>query len=114
MNDNTVQESPFSEVTDIPEELAILSSGVEVIFPATISPLSSADPKTMQLIDDIAGANKMLGLFPLIATDQSPSRENFNTIGTAAIVVRLMKMQDGTIRALIQGTSRIRLKEITG
>ncbi len=53
------------QMPEIPGEIAILSSGEEVIYPSMISPLSSSDQKTIRLIDDVASEHKMLGIFPL-------------------------------------------------
>ena len=101
------------QMPEIPDEIDILSSGQEVVFPTMISPLSSADPNTIKLIDEVAGEHRMVGIFPLVNEDLPAEPDNFNKIGTAAIVVRLMKMPDGSVRALLQGISRIQAHQIT-
>ncbi len=98
--------------TEIPEELAILPSGGDVIYPAMIAPFSSTNEKTIKIIDDVVNEQKILGVFPLVVPDATPSPENLNEIGTAASVIKLIKGTDGSIRALVQGLSRIRVKEI--
>jgi len=101
------------EKTEIPKEVAILPSGSEVIYPAMLSPLVSSDERTIRIIDEVTSANTMAGVFPLISPDKEATPDNLNEIGTVASVVKLLKMPDGSIRALIQGISRIRLLEIT-
>ncbi|MBM3133547.1 MAG: AAA family ATPase, partial [Chloroflexi bacterium] len=97
----------------IPAELAILPSGGEVIYPAMISPLSSSDERTIKLIDDVVNAIKIVGVFPSVKPEEPSSVENLNAIGTAASVVRLLKVPDGSIRALLQGVTRIKLVLVT-
>ncbi len=102
-----------SEPLPIPDELAILPSGGEVIYPAMISPLSSTDERTIKMIDEAVNASKVIGVFPHINPADPPSAQNLSEIGTAAAVVRLLKVPDGSIRALLQGISRVRIKLIT-
>lgn len=112
MTDET-KEAGSHEPLPIPEELAILPSGGEVIYPAMISPLSSTDERTIKMIDEAVNASKVLGVFPHINPTESPSAQNLSEIGTAAAIVRLLKVPDGSIRALLQGIGRIRIKLIT-
>ncbi len=99
--------------TAIPKEIAILPSGSEVIYPAMVSPLISSDQRTIRIVDDVTSSNTLAGVFPLISQDKDATPDNLNKIGTAASVVKLLKTPDGSVRALIQGISRIRLEEIT-
>lgn len=97
----------------IPRELAILPSGGEAVYPAMISPLSSSDERTIKLIDDVVNDNKILGVFPLRALDDLPIADNLSDIGTACTVVRMLKVPDGSIRALLQGIKRVKLVKVT-
>ncbi|MFO8009925.1 MAG: endopeptidase La [Dehalococcoidia bacterium] len=106
------QENRAPNELEIPEEMAILPSDGDVIYPTMISPLATSNEKTIKLIDDVSGAGKFLGVFPLRSAEEEASADNFNEIGTAASVVRFVRVPDGSIRALVQGIARIRLKEV--
>ncbi|MDD5095326.1 MAG: endopeptidase La, partial [Dehalococcoidia bacterium] len=63
--------------------------------------------------DDVVNDKKILGIFPLLKFDEPSSAENFNPIGTATSVVKMLRLPDGSIRALLQGITRIRVTEVT-
>ena len=97
----------------IPEELPILPSGENIVYPALIIPLATADQKAIQLIDDAVAGDKIVGLFAERADMEQSTPDNLYSIGVAALIARMFKMPDGSIRAFLQGLARIRLEEIT-
>jgi len=99
--------------TRLPQELPIFPSGDTVVYPAIILPLATGDEKPVKLIDEAAAGDKIVGFFAQRPGSEEPSPANLYSIGTAALIARLFKLPDGSIRALFQGLSRIRLKEIT-
>ncbi len=108
---NQKENRPAAKVP-IPEELPILPAGENILFPSIIIPLATQEQRIVQLIDAaIAAENKIIGVFAQHA--ESPPPDSLYSIGSAALVVRMFKLPDGSIRAFIQGLTRIRLKEIT-
>jgi ATP-dependent Lon protease len=97
----------------IPEELPILPIGDSIVYPSLIIPLASTDPNSIQLIDEAVAGDKIIGVFSECADAEQPHRNNLYDIGVAALIARMFKMPDGSIRAFLQGLSRIRLKQIT-
>ena len=97
----------------LPEELPIFPSGDTVVYPAIILPLGTGEAKTVKLIDEAAAGDKIIGFFAQRPGSEQLIPENLYHIGTAALIARMFKLPDGSIRAFFQGLSRIRLKKIT-
>ncbi len=113
------QGSPEGEAESIedatPAELPILPLRGLVVYPETAVPLTIGQPRSIRLVDDvIAQDTRLIGL----ATSRDPSLEapapeDLYPIGTVAIVHRMFRAPDGTIRLLVQGMHRFRLGEFT-
>ncbi len=95
----------------IPEELLILPQSEVVGYPSLIVPLSTSDEKVVKLIDEAAAGNKLVGFFA--QRPDSKEATDLYSIGIAALIVRMFKLPDGSIRVFFQGLSRIGLKGIT-
>lgn len=97
----------------IPTVLPILPLRGVVVYPQTAVPLTIGQPRSIRLVDDVmAGEDRMIGL--VTSTDpelEVPGPENLYSIGTVAVVHRLFRAPDGTIRLLVQGLARFRLGE---
>ena len=103
-----MKEKGLAEVR-FPEDLPILPSGGEVVYPSMVIPLATGDEKTVKLIDEVASGDKVLALFAERAGIAEPPPANLYNVGTAANIAKMFKMPDGSIRAFLQGIARIRL-----
>jgi ATP-dependent Lon protease len=99
----------------IPPELPILPLRGVVVYPQTAVPLTIGQPRSVRLVDDVmVGEERLIGLVASRNPDlESPEPDDLYTIGTVAIVHRLFRAPDGTIRLLVQGLARFRLGEFT-
>ena len=103
------------EQHEVPEELAILPLRGVVVYPVTFQALSVGQPRSIQLVDDATVHKQMIGL--VTARDEQteePGPEDVYQIGVAAVIHRMIKAPDGTIRLLVQGVERIRIDEWVG
>ncbi|MCR4394394.1 MAG: LON peptidase substrate-binding domain-containing protein, partial [Dehalococcoidales bacterium] len=96
----------------IPAELPVIPSGDSVIYPSMIVPMAVTDEKIIKLVDEAIAGNKMVGLFARRADSREPLPQNLYQIGTAAGILRMFRMPDGSIRVFLQGICRIRMKEV--
>src|SRR5262245_23175032 len=106
---------PKEQTPDIPEELAILPLFNTVIYPLTVIPLAVGQEQSIRLIDEAMVDQRMVGLVTLKNEQERPERitaEDFYQIGTAAMVHRLLRLPDNTLRVAIQGLERIQVEEI--
>lgn len=111
------QQGELSEEEDlseqIPPELPILPLRGVVVYPQTAVPLTIGQPRSIRLIDDVmAGEERLIGLVASKDPDlDAPAPEDLYSVGTVAIVHRLFRAPDGTIRLLVQGLARFHLGE---
>jgi ATP-dependent Lon protease len=95
----------------IPEELPILPRDEVVVYPSLIIPLGTAEQRVIKLIDEAAAGDKLVGFFA--RRPGSKEDTDLYSIGTAALIARMFKLPDGSVRVFFQGLSRIGLKKIT-
>ena len=105
-------EGPSEPLPNIPETIAILPLRGLVVYPLTAVPLTVGQPRSVKLVDDAASGQRIIGLVasrnPVLET---PGADDLYRVGTAAIVHRLFRAPDGTIRLLVQGLARFRVTE---
>src|SRR5687767_15483400 len=101
-----------SNGTKYPEILPILPLRGVVVYPQTAVPLTVGQPRSIRLVDEVVGGDKLVGLVAAINTElESPGPADLYRVGTIATVHRLLRAPDGTIRLLVQGMARFRLGE---
>jgi len=85
-----------------------------VVFPHMIVPLFVGREKSIRALEDVMGADKQI----LLATqknaaDDDPAADAIYEVGTLANVLQLLKLPDGTVKVLVEGTSRARITGFT-
>jgi ATP-dependent Lon protease len=102
------------DTTSLPDELPILPLRGVVVYPQTAVPLTIGQPRSIRLVDDVASGQRLIGLLTSKdGEDENPGPEQLYEIGTVAMIHRLFRAPDGTIRLLVQGLSRFRVLEYT-
>jgi len=111
---------PFDENWDddmdfeIPEEVPILPLRGLVVYPQTAIPLTVGQPRSVKLVDDVIDGDRLVGLVASIDPElETPGPDQVYKVGTLAVIHRLFRAPDGTIRLLVQGIDRIRVVEYT-
>jgi ATP-dependent Lon protease len=100
---------------EIPDELPILPLRGLVVYPQTAIPLTVGQPRSMKLVDEVVGGNRLIGLFTAKNPElEMPGPNDIYQIGTLAAIHRLFRAPDGTIRLLVQGLARIQIEEYIG
>jgi ATP-dependent Lon protease len=105
-------EEPFEPGdVKIPSTLAVLPLKETVIFPQSVSPLAIGQERSIRLVDDTLEGERMLALVTVKDKDvDQPGWDDLYEIGTAAVVHKMIRVPDGTLRILVQGVGRIRLQ----
>ncbi len=109
-------ENPEPETgPEIPNELPILPLRGTVVYPMTVIPLNVGQARSIRLVDEVATSqSRIVGLVTI--KDEKIEEAGPNdvyTTGTAAIIHRLLRAPDNTVRLIVQGIDRIRVKEFT-
>ncbi len=97
----------------IPSVLPILPLRGLVVYPQTAVPLTIGQSRSIRLVDDVmAGDERLIGLVASRDPElEVPAPEDLYSTGTVAMVHRLFRAPDGTIRLVVQGMSRFQLGE---
>jgi ATP-dependent Lon protease len=104
-----------SNAPAVPSELPILPLRGTVVYPLTVIPLNVGQARSIRLVDEAAtSTTRMIGLVTI--KDEKIEEAGPNdvyTTGTAAIIHRLLRAPDNTVRLIVQGVDRIRVQEFT-
>ena len=96
-----------------PDSLPILPLRNTVLFPGVIIPITVTRERSVKLIKEAEKNNKIIGV---VAQKDSkvelPKEDDLNRIGTVAQILKVLKMPDGNITAVIQGRKRFEIEEI--
>ncbi len=102
---------PASEMISIPDILPVLPLKDVVLFPYVIVPLSISREKSIAAVDAALAEQRILLLVAQRDSSvEEPGPADLFPVGTAAAVMRMLKLPDGRIRLLVQGLSRMRIE----
>src|SRR5215510_13288569 len=97
----------------IPDELPLLPLRDIVIYPFMIVPLFVSRERSIRAVDEALGEQRMILLVCQKDLDkEEPQQSDLYSVGTVAIIMRMLKLPDGRIRILVQGVSRARIEEV--
>src|SRR4029434_4693161 len=117
-----VKDPEFTEAIDtteteqqlqIPNELPVLPLRDIVIYPFMIVPLFVSREKSIRAVDEALGENRMILLASQKDLDkEEPTADDLYKVGTAAVIMRMLKCADGRIRILVQGLARAHIESV--
>ena len=99
----------------IPSELPVLPLRGTVVYPLTVIPLNVGQPRSIRLVDEAATSSSRLIALVTMKDEkiEEAGPDDVYTVGTVAIIHRLLRAPDNTVRLIVQGIERIRIKEFT-
>jgi ATP-dependent Lon protease len=95
-----------------PATLPVLPLKETVVFPGFPTPLAIGQERSIKLVEDVVSGERVLALMT-VQNDESeqPGWDDLYRIGTAAVIHKMIKVPDGTLRILVEGTRRIGLQQ---
>jgi ATP-dependent Lon protease len=85
-----------------------------VVFPYMIVPLFVGRDKSINALEEVMRSDKHILLAAQKnAGDDDPATDAIYPVGTLASVLQLLKLPDGTVKVLVEGTSRARIVRYT-
>jgi ATP-dependent Lon protease len=85
-----------------------------VVFPYMIVPLFVGREKSINALEEVMRADKHILLAAQRnAGDDDPATDAIYEMGTLATVLQLLKLPDGTVKVLVEGTARARITRYT-
>ncbi len=109
MNQATNPQRPATP--EIPEVLPVLPINNAVLFPGMFLPLVVSGEAWMRLVDEAALADKMLAVFRRVQSGEEFEPSMLAKTGTAALIVRMMRLPQGGVQLLLQGQARIQVQQ---
>ena len=106
----TGQPAEVSVRTTLPEALPVLPLRDSVPFPETLTPLAIGQERSIKLVNDVLGGNRMLAMVAgRDPENENPGPDQLYDVGVAGVVARMLKVPDGTLRILVHGAQRVRI-----
>ena len=85
-----------------------------VVFPHMIVPLFVGREKSINALEEVMRTDKHILLAAQKnAGDDDPEHDEIYEVGTLASVLQLLKLPDGTVKVLVEGSSRAQIKYYT-
>ena len=109
-----MQKSNSSEINYTPSVYPVLPLRDVVVYPHMVIPLFVGREKSIRALDKAMEGNKQILLVAQKnAAEDDPGTEGIYTIGTLSNILQLLKLPDGTIKVLVEGTERARIKDFS-
>ncbi len=97
---------------EIPAVLPVLPLRDTVVFPDTMIPLTIGQERSIKLIDDVLAGDRLLAMVTSKDAEiETPGPDLLYPVGTVGLAHKMIKLPDGTMRILVQGLQRVRVKE---
>ncbi|MBK6395131.1 MAG: endopeptidase La [Betaproteobacteria bacterium] len=105
------QDTPLS--SNEPVTLPLLPLRDVVVFPHMVIPLFVGRPKSIKALDAAMESGKhILLVAQKQAAKDDPSAEDLYEIASVATVLQMLKLPDGTVKVLVEGTQRARIESV--
>src|SRR6476661_5730059 len=113
---NLLPEARMPNDTALPTDvttLPLLPLRDVVVFPHMVIPLFVGRPKSIKALDMAMDAGKhILLVAQKQAAKDDPGAEDLYEIGSIATVLQMLKLPDGTVKVLVEGTQRARIASV--
>lgn len=110
----TTEDEDSLKDEDIPGILPVLPLRNTVLFPGVVIPITVGRDKSIHLIREAYKSDKIIGVLTQRdgAVEDPEAHEMYDT-GTVAMILKMLRMPDGSTTAIIQGKKRFRIREFT-
>ena len=96
----------------VPDELPILPLRGTVLYPDLILPIMVGRKKSVKLIDDAMDSDRIIGVITQKRSEiEDPKETDLYSVGVAALILRMIRELDGSQRVIVQGVSRMKVRE---
>jgi len=98
----------------MPSQIPLLPVRDVVVYPFMILPLFVGRDKSIRAVDEALARDRLILLAAQRdAEAEDPNGEDLFSVGTVAMIMRMLKMPDGRVKILVQGVSRARILGFT-
>ena len=106
------EEKGKEEKIIVPNEISVLPLRGTVLFPDLILPIMVGRKRSVRLIDEAMDSDRIIGVITQKRSEiEDPKETDLYTVGVAALILRMIRELDGSQRVIVQGVSRIKIRE---
>jgi ATP-dependent Lon protease len=106
--------APPAAPEDGPRIVPLLPLRDIVVFPTMVVPLFVGRPKSIKALEEaVAGDRELLLAAQRVASKDEPDEGDIHRIGTLGSIIQLLRLPDQTVKVLVEGKGRARLKAFT-
>ncbi|MEM1043051.1 MAG: endopeptidase La, partial [Bacteroidota bacterium] len=110
----TPDEEAAMHESSLPDELPVLALKNTVLFPGVVLPITVGRDTSLKLVKDAYGGDRIIGVVSQRDAEvENPDPADLYHVGTAATILKLIKMPDGSVSIVIQGKRRFEISEFT-
>ncbi|MCJ7705257.1 MAG: endopeptidase La, partial [Desulfobacterales bacterium] len=101
------------EILHLPETLPVIPVRDIVVFPYMVIPLFISREKSVRALEQALSGDRLVFLVAQKnLSEEDPTIKDLYSIGTVALVMRMLKLPDGKIKILVQGLSKASFKDV--
>lgn len=106
--------SPAGRRSTLAPDLTLLPLLNIVIYPLTVTPLAIGQEASVRLVDDAIAEGRLIGMVALTGSHRPEhlSPADLFQIGTAAVIHRMVRLHDNTLRVAVEGVERFQVQEV--
>jgi ATP-dependent Lon protease len=84
-----------------------------VLFPHAVVPLAAGRASSIQAIEEATRGGRLVGaVMQRDPAQDAPGRDDLHDVGTLALIHKVLRQPDGSVRLVVQGLGRFRLAEL--
>src|SRR5690606_38394489 len=97
-----------------PTDLPLLPLRDVVVFPHMVIPLFVGRPRSIKALElAMEAGNNIMLVAQKFASKDDPTPDDLYEIGCAASILQMLKLPDGTVKVLVEGTQRARIVQVS-
>lgn len=108
----SVEDEEEQSKIEVKKVLPILPLRNTVLFPGVVLPITVGRDKSIKAANAAYESDRIVGVVSQKAVDvEEPEPKDLNKVGTAARIIKKLKMPDGSTTVIIQGIRKISIQE---
>jgi ATP-dependent Lon protease len=95
----------------VPAVAPVLPLRETVPFPDALTPLAVGQDRSVRLVNDVLAGDRTLVMIASRNPElETPGPEDLYEVGVVGVIARMLRVPDGTLRLLVQGGRRVRVR----
>lgn len=102
------------DLAEVPPEVPLLALKNSVLFPTIVIPINIGRDRSIKAIHAAVESHKMVAVFSQkeLSVEQ-PDADDLYEVGTLATILKMLRMPDGSLTAVLRGRQRVRRRLIS-